>query len=304
MKRILLSLLLLFPSIAWAGPEMIENDLISNPKTGTYMLGRQNEAQTSISATAGDAIAPSYDRYGNNMCSIQAGTASATNPIKAAQSAVGATDAGVLGLGVRNTTFSTLTGAQGTAGPFALGAQGQLYVALEANMQPSSVTSPIRLEDDAYTSTNAVMVAGGQAVSAIAQSVGTTGDVAPVALDLGNRLVTTMAPAGETGTSCSSEVTNTTSTSIITNLASNRFYVTSINCSNNSAVASRLTFQDGSGGTAKAVGGVGTLAATGGGFTATFNPPIRLTVNTGLFFAPTTTATATICCATGYYSTI
>ena len=170
------------------------------------------------------------------------------------------------------------------------------------NAGTAAASNPIALEDAPIATGQALVMVGSTRNDALSVTAGTDRDAMELKSDIVGRLIITDAPAGETGTSCSAEVTNTTSTVIVGNLASNRFYVRSITCSNNSAVASRLTFQDGSGGTAKAVGAVGTLAATGGGFTATFPTPIRLTVNTGLFFAPTTTATATICCATGFYS--
>jgi hypothetical protein len=184
----------------------------------------------------------------------------------------------------------------------ALDTAGQQMISLVYPAGLSAGASPVRLEDQAFGNTEALVVSGSQAVSAIAQTVSATGDVAPAAMDLGNRLITTMAPAGETGTSCSTEETGTSARAILSAVPSNRWYVTSLNCSNNSAVASRITFLDGA--SAKAVGGVGTLAATGGDIELTFNPPIRGSVNTAFNFQLTTTATATICCASAYFSTI
>ncbi len=234
MKRILLSLLLL-PSFAWAGPEMTENDLISNPKTGTYILGRQNEAQTSISATAGDAIAPSFDQYGNQICRLSS-VATATNPVK--------------------------------------------------------------LEDSASASGDALVVVGGITRSALINGAA-TGDYVPPAYDESSRTITTLAPAGETWQACTGAIVDTTQTAIKAAVASNRIYVTSIGCNNSSAVASTLVFQDAS--TAIWQGAI-TAAATNGSYTMTFPVPLRGTVNTALNVTLGTTATNTRCCAVGYIS--
>lgn len=101
--------------------------------------------------------------------------------------------------------------------------------------------------------------------------------------------------------SCSSAATGTADTAIKAAVASNRIYVTTITCSNNSTVPSQLTIKDGT--TAMAVGNIMALAV-GGSWTATFPIPIRGTVNTALNFAMTTTATSTTCCAQGYTNTL
>lgn len=107
---------------------------------------------------------------------------------------------------------------------------------------------------------------------------------------------------GSTFQACSSAAITTADTAIKAAVASNRIYVTSISCSNNSAVPSSLQIKDGS--TVIYQGGVAALATTGGSWSVDLTTPLRGTVNTALNFNMVTTATSTICCATGYISTL
>jgi hypothetical protein len=173
----------------------------------------------------------------------------------------------------------------------------RLIVSLSAGT--ASANNPIILEDSAFPDLQALVAVGVKIQSALTVDAATN-DAGSLKAGLDGRLITTLAPAGETGTSCSADETGTASRTILGAVASNRWYVTSINCSNNSAVASRITFLDGA--SERATGGVGALAVTGGDLQLTFNPPIRGSVNTAFNFQPTTTATATRCCATAYYS--
>lgn len=72
MKKILLALLLI-PSLAWAGPEVPENETLSTNRLGAYMLGRANEGMTPIATPNSAAVAPSHDRYGNAYVNIRSG---------------------------------------------------------------------------------------------------------------------------------------------------------------------------------------------------------------------------------------
>jgi hypothetical protein len=364
MKKILLSLLLL-PSFAWAGPEAIENDLISNPKTGTYVLGRQNEAQTSISATAGDAIAPSYDRFGNAMCSLNAGTASASNPVKLEDSVHTSGDALVGIAAVRNASGTSFAGTEGdysaiavnqfgsviagpsltnmgsgdvaagilkaedsvhatgdalvgiaginntvsltsfnnTSGdytPLGLGQVGNIMASLYYDAALGSPFSPIIQEDRASLASDVGVSVLSIREDALTVSTGASADYQQLKSDAAGRLITTLAPAGESWQGCSSAATTTADTAIKIGVASNRIYTTSLSCANVSAVASRIQFKDGA--SVIYTGSVGTLATTGGSWNQTFPVPLRGSVNTNLAFAMITTATDTVCCASGYIS--
>jgi hypothetical protein len=203
---------------------------------------------------------------------------------------------------IRNENAAAINTTNLAYGVFSANREGALYTSTstlfnDANNGKLAVVD----EDIAFAASDALTKVGGQANSAIFQSVGTTGDVAPFSMDLGNRLVTTNAPAGEMWYACSDAETGTSTNAIKAAVASNRMYVTSFTCSNTSAVASQITFLDSV--TAIAIGSIPALA-TGGNYHATFPIPLRMAVNTQLGYIMTTTATSTTCCAAGYISTI
>lgn len=130
-------------------------------------------------------------------------------------------------------------------------------------------------------------------------AVSSTGDAQFMLADAEGRFAVNAygANVAEFFSSCSSAITGTSRTAIKAGVASNRIYVTSITCSNNSAVTSQMSFTDGAGAQLAA----GNVTALGGtGFDATFPVPLRGTVNTDFSVTLTTTATSTICCANGY----
>ncbi len=99
--------------------------------------------------------------------------------------------------------------------------------------------------------------------------------------------------------STSQSVTTTTSTAA-TNfgaVASTHNYITSVTVYNSSATATRLSLQDGSGGTTRWV----FPAPAGGGTTHNFNPPLKqTTANTALFFAAADAVTTLYVSINGY----
>lgn len=130
-------------------------------------------------------------------------------------------------------------------------------------------------------------------------AVSSTGDGQHILSDAEGRMAVNAygANVAEFYSSCSSAITGTARTAIKAAVASNRIYVTSISCSNNSAVSSQASFTDGAGAQLAA----GNITALGGvGFVQTFPVPLRGTVNTDFSVTLTTTATSTICCANGY----
>lgn len=285
MKKILISLILI-PSLAFS-----ENVT-------------RNENQSTLYSAEGDTgPVAGVDRYGNYQCTLKAGTASASNPILGEDVGASSGQALVMAGAVNNNNLSSFNSTPGDANFFAVGDRGNLFTSLYYDSAIGS-GGPVRTEDASFGDLNPVMVAGGQSLSAIAQSVGTSGDVAPVAMDLGNRLVTTIAPAGETFNNCGTATATTADVQIKANVASNRIYVTTLTCKNTSAtVATSLDFKDGT--TVVAVGGISQMATTApGSFVATFPVPIRLTSNTALNFATNVSTSSVTCCAQGYLSTI
>lgn len=280
---------------AWAGAG----------EAGVMALAIMNQDESSLIITEGD-YSP-FAVASNGVVKVSVTNAGqkdgASGLIKNEDTAHATGDAGVASWGVRNDNGVTLTTTDLDYSPIALGSKGQVWTQLTVGGGGfSGLLSPVLQEDVAFSASNATMVAGAQAVSAIAQTVGTTGDVAPPSMDLGNRLVTTFAPADEMFSSCSSSITGTSRTAIKTAVPSNRIYVTSITCKNLSAVNSGMDFTDGAG--AQLAAGHITAQTVNGSFDASFPVPLRGSVNTDFSVTMNTTATATVCCANGYTSTI
>lgn len=250
--------------------------------------------------TTGGENAGQYFPFVNIDSSHQ--DAASTGILKLEDGAHTSGDAGVQMLTVNNAALAT-SAAAADYQYLGSGTYGNALASIIYDPNISTGFSPVRIEDAAFANGDPVFVAGAQAVSAIVQSVGTTGDVAPPSMDLGNRLVTTNAPAGEMYSNCSASNTGTSDIAIKTAIASNRIYVTSISCFNTATVASSIAFKDGS--TQIYAGGIGNSTLNGvAHWQHTLTTPLRLTSNTAFNFAMGTTATATTCCAAGYISTI
>lgn len=197
-------------------------------------------------------------------------------------------------------TSLTSPGANGDYAALALGGAGQSLSSIVYDSAGLSATTQATIAEDVALATgSAGLKVFGQLQDPLSVDAA-TGDAGFHKLDLAGRTITTLAPAGETWQACSGTATGTADTAIKAAVASNRIYVTQITCGNNSAVPSVFAIKDGS--TVIGNGGIGTLAATGGGFTANYLVPLRGSVNTALNFAMTTTATSTTCCASGYIS--
>lgn len=223
-------------------------------------------------------------------------------PIRDEDSAFAASDALMMSGAVNNNALSNFNTTSGDVTPFAVGNIGNLYTSLYRDSAIGG-SSPIRAEDSAFGDGETGIVSLGIAVSAISQGVGASGDVAPPSMDLGNRTVTTNAPAGEMWSNCSASNTGTSDVAIKAAVASNRIYVTSISCFNTAAVSSSMIFK--SAAASIYVGGIGNSTLQGVAYWEHSLPtPLRLNNNEAFNFAMGTTATATTCCAAGYISTI
>jgi hypothetical protein len=176
------------------------------------------------------------------------------------------------------------------------------FVNLDLDNQNSIQKGILKDEDRAALSGDAGVGVFAKLQSAITNDA-TADDYSWFKADTGGRVISTLAPAGETFQNCSASNTGTSDIAIKAAVASNRIYVTSISCFNTAAVASSIVFKDGS--TQIYVGGVSSSTLAGVSvYTATLPTPLRGTANTALNFAMGTTATATTCCAAGYISTI
>jgi hypothetical protein len=215
-------------------------------------------------------------------------------------------DTGIIPLGVVQTLGSgtqvILSSTSLDYVPPANNLYGASLIDWQYHLKGNGSTSPLQLEDIAFPADGAVVMSGAQAVSAIAQTVGTTGDAAPPSMDLGNRLVTTAAPTGSLYRGCNTAVTTATTGTILAAVASNFTYLTAVSCTNSGAAASFITIEDGDGSDIA----VGYLAATMGTekFTFPIVPARTGAVNKAIQVNVATTNTSTVCCAIGYTGVI
>ena len=95
----------------------------------------------------------------------------------------------------------------------------------------------------------------------------------------------------------SASATGTTSTSLITAVASNSIYLTSVQVMNTGTVTSQILLQDGNGGTTLAYA----QAPAGGGSNITFPVPIKNTSGNAWYFAAGSASSTIYVSAQGYY---
>lgn len=237
------------------------------------------------------------DNKGRTQCLIPS---LANNIAKDEDAAHASGDTGVQVLGVVVTgSYSPTTSTAGDyASPSLDATTGGVLVELRG--AGNQAASPIRGEDSTFGDAQFMMVSGFQTQDPLAQDQSASNKLGPPKIDRVGRVITTMAPSGETWQACSASNTGTTDIAIKAAVASNRIYVTSISCYNTAAVDSAMTFKDGT--TAIYAGAIAKQATNGGGFAVSLPVPLKGTVNTAFNFAMTTTATATTCCAAGYIS--
>ncbi len=208
--------------------------------------------------------------------------------------------AGVINTGLANPA------ANGDYASLALASSGAALNMLIYDGNYTVTQTPLISEDFALTGNAGIGIKTFlQAQDPITGDVGASGDATYPKGDLAGRTVTTLAPAGESYSTCGTSTASTADTSMkATAGASSRNYITGITCKNTSAtVATSIDFKDGS--TVIAVGGVSSLQATASGsFAVTFPVPLRGSANTAVNFAANVAVSSLTCCASGYISTI
>lgn len=157
-----------------------------------------------------------------------------------------------------------------------------------------------RLEDDTWTSADVMAVVGGVSATNLALFQSSTSETAHLVQDRLGRLMVSSGNYNESFDSCGTATATTADVAMKAAVASNRMYVTSIDCKSTSATtATSLDFKDGT--TVKAVGGIAQMATTSpGSFNVVFPTPLRGTVNTALNFATNVSTSSVTCCAHGY----
>lgn len=295
MKNILAFLLYMIPAIAFA---QVQGTLAGQGLNGQSTLGVRNDADATINGL--NLGWGNFSVTASGKIKIDPGT-SATSLGKTEDAAHSSGDTGVMSLGVRNQNRSVLVSTELDYGAIAVSGYGAVFTDNNAAWHTGNEGQYTdRAEDDAFTGGSYVKIAGAQRQDALTVDQGTSGDVGPIKIDpLGRLQVIPYAPPGDTLQGCSSSNTGTSDIGIISGIASYRIYVTSISCFNTSAVASSISFKNGS--SQIYAGGIGASTTEGvGTYTATLPVPLRTSVNTAFNFAMGTTATATTCCISGY----
>lgn len=227
----------------------------------------------------------------------------ATSLMKLEDTAHSSGDAGVQVFGITNESGNQIsTTADNDYIPYGMTRVGDVFSVPRYSVSLSDTIQLGTREDSPFSNASALLKMAGQAVSAISQTVDTSGDAAPPSMDLGNRLVTTNAPAGETWWACTGEITTATNTQIKASVASNRHYITAFSCAATSTSPNQIYLTDGSGGTAMDFVNT-TSNAVAPGPQNTYPTPLRGSSATGVFVTTITTG-GVRCCASGYISTI
>lgn len=281
---------------------------------------------TSHAARVGDLIIPTGGTAGNidvaiPVCSVAVNSVTLCYPLPATPSTDAITirrpaplftpkedstlssgDAGVLTFGWSQATQAALVDALNEAVPQAISRHGTSFTAPRYDGTVPSTETVVSREDDALGTVDAGIKVLAQSQDPLTVDQGTNGDAGFLKTDRAGRTITTLAPAGEMWQSCSAAITNTTPAALKTAVASNRHYITSITCTNTSAVASLVNIANGAG-TTMVTGAVPSNTSGGiGVWNQTFPVPLRGDVNGAVNVAVLTTATSTICCASGYIS--
>lgn len=200
---------------------------------------------------------------------------------------------------VRNDTLSTTINSEnlfpGSASVASNGAMACNLVATDFG-----ASGAVRFEDAASSSGHSGVAMIGVRVDAPAVQTSATADYGFLTIDSLGRNMTAFAPNGVLSRACSTAATGTADTTILNNPGGAiRYYITSIGCSNNSAVPSEITFEEG--GSSVLWKGAIPALANGGNLQIDFgNAPLKTGANTTFTFVMTTTATSTTCCANAY----
>lgn len=134
------------------------------------------------------------DVWGNQLISLSAGTASATNPIKLEDSASASGDAGITPLLVRRDTPSTETGSDGDYMFAAGNSRGAQYVAINAAADPLQTLSILKLEDSVHASGDAGVFSLGVSNLDLGGALCSgSGDYCPIATNINGAVYTNLA---------------------------------------------------------------------------------------------------------------
>lgn len=168
---------------------------------------------------------------------------------------------------------------------------------LRVNPSATSGASIDKQEDQAHTTADPLIPTGFIREDALTVNTNASGDYSPPKIDSVGRVMVGQAPQGSMVVGCNTAVTTATTGTMIAAVASNFTFITSWNCTNTGAAATRVILEDGDGTDLANV----LLAATTGFAAVTFPSPVRTNaVNKAIQINVITTSSSTICCASGY----
>ena len=281
-----------------------EDSVAASGDAGVAILANVNTSYSSL-ASAGDYTTPAVNNLGAFYVSLDANMQGANaSPVRKEDAAFADAEGLMVSGGVKQNSSPTSFG--GTAldvTPVAVNSFGDIYVDLNSNHRENAAASVIKVEDAATGD-------GDAGISVLARVKGdfnasaADGDYAHINVDLDGRTAVNPwgADTSEFFDVCATATATTADVQLKAAVASNRIYISSIDCKNSSATtATNLDFKDGSG--LRATGGIAQMATTSpGSFSVTFPKPLRGTINTDFNFATTVSVSSVACCAHGFIS--
>lgn len=275
---------------------------------GQLVFGVRNDASATTTSTDGDLGAMSLTSRGAVQTALIVGGEATLSPIMLEDTGFGSAGALMMAGYVNNegagTSFNT---TNGDAVPPSANRYGAQYVIQSSVLMGSSdIAASFMKAEDATASSGewGTHILGKRLDQLATGETGSNNEYATPIVDTLSRLYINPwgAAVTEHWQSCGTATASTANVEIKAAVASNRNYVTSINCASSDADnATNINFKDGT--TVIAVGGVNQMATTSAGtFTAVFNTPLRGTSNTAFNFNTAVSTSSVICCATGFIS--
>lgn len=280
----------------------LEDSAAASGDAGVLSLGVASDGTGAATAAAGDYIAPAYNVSGAQLVDINVNFRSnqATSILKTEDLAAASGDALVGVAGVINDTYATKASDGDYTAPSLTSGGAALSVLVYDSVGTVDNKYPIKREDSASADLAALIGVATVREDALTVNSSTTGDYSPFKSDAVGRLITTLAPAGETWQICSAYIGTAANTSLKAAVTSNRIYVTKFSCIPNAVTTNQVFVTDGLGGTNMDALFVGPNT-TGSDVIHTYPTPLRLTSATALGFT-TAAASSVLCCASGYIS--
>ncbi len=193
----LLMLVCAWPALAWGQQEMRSSTKGSStplPITGSAIDADHNALDVKCLAGctggggAGDASLAEQQAQTAILTTIDADTGTIASAIKTEDAAHVDADKGIMMLGVRNSSLSVMTSANGDYSPFALSGLGELYVTTATVTPGTSAANLGKAEDAAHSTGDTGVMALCVRRDTAATSATTDGDYNPCQTDASGRM--------------------------------------------------------------------------------------------------------------------